>query len=275
MATRVLTPPIAYPLHLNTVRQHLREDLTENDPLLEIYVARSIEQAFAITGRQMVAARFQAVFDCLPCQLELDVAPLIQVVGVQYLDSASQWQTIPSADYVVDASFRPRITHALDKQWPTPQGQIGAVQVTFDAGYVAFMIADSVADTVRLFNWKELLVGDVLRLSNSGGALPNPLLSKTDYFVQSVVSPGVYRLSLTNGGAAIDITDNGVGFHYAGQTGLSDSFGEIPGGLLSWLLLETETQYAFRGNRINTPASTINKHPFRDCLLDPYRTSFL
>lgn len=275
MPTRLITPPVAYPLHLDAIRQHLREDLTENDGLIEIYLQRAIEEAQAATGRQLVAARHQAVFDCLPCQLTLDVSPLIQVVGVQYLDSNDQWQTVPTTDYVVEASFTPRLTHKLGIQWPTPQGQIGAVQVTFDAGYVASCDFDSAADTIRLYGWKDLAVGDTLRLSNSGGALPKPLKAKTDYYVQAVVSAGLYKLAASNGGAAIDILDNGAGWHYAGQTGADGTGGEIPGGLLSWLLMEVETQFSFRGNLINTPASTINEHPFRKHLLDPYRTSYL
>ena len=273
--TNIIAPPVAYPLHLDAVRKHLREDLTENDDLIEIYLAKAIAEAFHVTGRQMVAARFQAVFDCLPCELVLDVAPLIQVVGVQYLDGNNQWQTVDPANYVVKAELQSRVTHKLGIQWPVPQGQIGAVQVTFDAGYVAVMEADAVADTVKLIGWKDLVVGEVLRLSNSGGALPKPLKPQTTYYVQAVVSPGVYKLAATLTGAAIDITDNGAAYHYAGQLGINDGDGVIPGGLLSWVLLETETAYSFRGSLINTPASTINEHSFRKHLLDPYRTSYL
>lgn len=277
MPTRLITPPVAYPLHLDQVRQHLREDLSENDGLLEIYLAKAIEKAFAVTGRQLVAARYQAVFDSLPCLLQLDVAPLIQVVGVQYLDANSQWQSVAAGDFMVEASFTPRLIHNLGVAWPVPQRQIGSVRVTFDAGYVAYMVADRSNDTIKLHGWKDLVVGDVLRLSNSGGALPKPLKRKTNYYVQAVIAPGTYKLSETNGGAAIALTDNGAGYNYAGQIGQSegDGYGEIPGGLLAWLLLEVETLNSFRGNLINTPASTINKNPFADNLLDPYRMSFL
>lgn len=284
MPTRLLTQPVAYPLHLNQVRQHLREDLTENDGLIELYLSSAINEAFAITGRQLVAARYQAVFDYLPCQLELDVAPLIQVVGVQYLDGNNQWQTVAATDYVVESSFKPRITHTLGINWPVPQGQIGAVQVTFDAGYVAYMQAESTANSLFLYNWRPLAVNDVLRFSNSGGALPSPLQKHTNYYVNEVVSADTYKVSAMPGGAVIDIIDNGSGYHYAGQIGLDatsgqaqlgDAPGEIPAGLLAYLLMETETLYSFRGNLINTPGSTINEHPFRKYMLDPYRTSYL
>lgn len=275
MPSLLITPPAAYPLHLDQIRLHLREDLTENDGLIEIYLAKAIEKAFAVTGRQMVAARYQAVFDDLPCELHLDVAPLIQVVGVQYLDGNHQWQSVATGDFVVEAGFTPRVTHKLGVAWPQQQNQIGSVRLTFDAGYVALMTADSAAGTVTLKGWRDLAIGDVLRLSNSGGALPGPLQRQTDYYVQEVVAPGTYRLALTNGGPAIVLGDNGTGYSYAGQTGINDGEGVIPGGLLSWLLLEVETLYSFRGNLINTPASTINKNPFADNLLDPYRMGYL
>ena len=275
MPTRIITPPVAYPLHLCDVKQHLREDLTENDGLIEVYFASAVESAFAITGRQLVAARFQKVFDCLPCQLELDVAPLIQVVGVQYLDTNNQWQTVPATDYVVEASFKPRITHTLGIQWPTPQSQIGSVQVTFDAGYVAFAEFDSAANSIKLHNWKSLQVGDAVRLRNSGGALPQPLKPQTTYYVQSIVSADTYTLAATAGGAVITLLDNGAGWHYAGQIGAAGTDGEIPKGIISYLLIETETMYSYRGGLINTPASTLNENPRRKHMLDQFRLNYL
>ena len=106
--------------------------------------------------------------------------------------------------------------------------QIGAVEVTFDAGYAAPLSADAAADWIYVPGWKTLAVNDVVRLSNRDGALPAPLKANTDYYVKAVVSADKYQLAASAGGALLDLTDAGTG----------DSFiGVIPGGLIAWLRL--------------------------------------
>lgn len=56
--------------------------------------------------------------------------------------------------------------------------------------------------------------GQKLYLTNSGGALPAPLVSTRCYYVRDwSSSPRTFKLALTSGGAAIDITDDGTGTH--------------------------------------------------------------
>lgn len=267
---KLITPATLSPLHLDEVKKHLKEDLGENDSLIEIYFNQALEEAFNITQRQLVTARYQYDINCFPaCCIEIPVEPLIQIASIKYIDSNGVEQTLPSSDYLVSGDYT-KISAAFNKSWPIARLEAGAVRIVFDVGYVAPVVADAAADTVALSGWRPLAVNDVLRFSNSGGVLPAPLTAKKDYYVQSVVS-GAYKLSLTPGGAAIDITDAGAGSHYAGQTGLNVGAGEVPSGILSWLLLKTETLYSYRGGLINTPGSAVTKNPFVDCLLDPYR----
>ena len=48
---------------------------------------------------------------------------------------------------------------------------------------------------------------------NSGGALPTGLSALTDYFVRDYTA-GTFKLALTSGGTAVDITGVGTGTHY-------------------------------------------------------------
>jgi hypothetical protein len=57
--------------------------------------------------------------------------------------------------------------------------------------------------------------GDVVRLSNSGGALPAGLERDTDYHVRDSTGT-TFKLAATAGGSAIDITAAGTGLHFAG-----------------------------------------------------------
>lgn len=52
--------------------------------------------------------------------------------------------------------------------------------------------------------------GDEVTVSNTGGALPAPLVAATSYFVRDK-SGDTFKLAATSGGAAIDITTNGTG----------------------------------------------------------------
>ncbi len=56
--------------------------------------------------------------------------------------------------------------------------------------------------------------GDTVRLNTSGTDLPDPLAIKTSYFVVSKTADN-FKLSLTSGGAAITLTDDGTGTHEA------------------------------------------------------------
>lgn len=60
-----------------------------------------------------------------------------------------------------------------------------------------------------------LSVGDVVRFGvEIGGSLPSPLVVETAYYVQAVVSSSRFRVSATNGGAAIDLTTAGANFSF-------------------------------------------------------------
>lgn len=289
MPLKLITPPTALPLHVSDVRQHLKVDLTDDDNLIvNVYLPEAVAHAQMETQRQLVAARYQYILDAFPGPslmgvplnqafgipahaVQMPISPVIQIVSIQYTAMDGTTQTMPSTDYIVDQTCNPtRITPVFGKIWPITLPQIGSVRITFDAGYVAPFTANAAANTVSLSGWKTLSVGDSMRLSNSGGALPDPLQPKTDYFIQSVVGAGVYTLAASSGGSVIDLTNAGVGLHFVGQTGLNDGPGEIPGGILGWVLMQVESRYAFRGALINTPG-TITKNPFIDRLLDPFR----
>jgi hypothetical protein len=290
MPLKMITPPVALPLHIADVRQHIKQDITDDDNLItNIYLPEAIAAAQMETQRQLVAARYQYILDAFPGPglmgvpmgqsfgiqrhaIHIPIAPLIQIVSIEYTATDSSTQILSGTDYTVDQACDPsRITPVFGQIWPVSLPQIGSLRVTFDAGYVAAFIANATTNTVVVSGWKPLSVGDTVRLSNSGGALPAPLAVKTDYFIQSVVSPGVYTLSATNGGAVIDITSAGTGLNFLGQTGLNGGAGEIPGGILAWILMSVEARYSFRGQLINSPG-TVTKNPYVDRLLDPYRT---
>lgn len=280
---QILTQPAGLPIDIALARLQVNQDLTTDDALLRVAIQGASNFAESQIERALLATRFRLVLDSFPGPSLIGVpfgrpfslpghaivlprAPLLQVVSITYLDTAGVWQTMLATDYVVDDSDAiTRITPVFGKIWPITMPQIGAVRVTFDAGYAARVVADATADTLTFSLWKPVAVNDVVRVSNSGGALPAPLQPSTDYYVQAVAGNAI-KLAATAGGAVIDLTDVGTGTNY---------IGEIPGGIVGWMLLRLGSLYENREEVALMNRGKLEPLSFVDGLLDPYRTVML
>lgn len=263
MALKLITPPTAEPVDLVEVKAHTRVDINDDDVLARKILGAARGYCEGYLNKQLVAARYKQTMDGFPPIIELQTHPLIQVVSIQYIDMAGNTQTVDPTTYTVDDSTEPvRIAPVFGQIWPIPRPQIGAVWVTLDAGYAAPITADASADTITVSGWKALNVGDVVRLSNSGGSLPAPLREMTDYYIQSVPSAGVYKLALTSGGSAIDLSDVGSGTNFLGI---------IPEGVTGWLKIRLSTLYENREEVAILTRGKIDPLPYVDRLLDGYK----
>ena len=289
MPLQLIRAATAEPISLAEAKRHVRETTNAQDQVLAILASAARQYAEQKTQCQIVSARWKYVLDSFPgpslmsvpfgkpyglpdFAILLPIGPVLQVVSIQYTDMSGVLQTlVAGTDYVVEASSDPvRITPPFGKIWPIPLPQIGAVSVTFDAGYACPLVADAGADTISVPGWKTLAVNDTLRLSNrdraadGDGAMPAGLSAYTDYYVQSVVSADKYKLSATAGGAAIDITSAGTGETF---------IGEIPAGLKGWMLISLGTLYENREAVMVDTRISVAELPleFIDGLLDPYR----
>lgn len=280
MALQLITPPTAEPIDLAEAKAHSRVDIPDDDVLIGALISAARDFAENLTGKQLVAARWRQVLDCFPGgqrpqapyrqafslpgnAILLSKFPVIQVVSIQYLDMQGVTQTVDPATYVVDYSTEPvRITPVFGQIWPIPVPQIGSVWVNFDAGYAAPMSATVAGNQIAVLGWAPLAVGTVIRLSNSGGALPKPLQPKTDYYVQSVVSPGVYTVAAEANGPAIVLQDTGSGTSYLGL---------VPDGIKAWLKIRLSTIYENREEVAIMTRGKIDVLPYVDRLLDGFR----
>ena len=285
MSLRIITPPGCFPLDVAQVLMHCRQDVTDENSLVELYLDSATEMVQTLTQRQILAAEYEYALDSFPGPSLMGVpygrafslpkhaillprTPLVKLLAIEYTAMDGQAYTMGPDDYVLDASCEPpRITPPFGRIWPINMPQIGSVRVRFIAGYMTQMTADTATNSVALDLWGPLAVGDVLRFSNSGGALPAPLKHKTSYPVAGVLSAGVVTLADSSGNA-ITLTDAGTGTQYAGQLGLNGSKGEIPGSILSWMLIRSDTLYSWRGEVAST-RGIITKLDFVDRLLDP------
>lgn len=278
MALQIVTRPTAEPLDLSEVKAHARVDISDDDLLLKSLLGAARDYAENLTGKQLVAARWKQSLDSFPGgasnapygrtfsfpanAILLRRFPVQEVESIQYLDMQGVLQTVDPSSYVVDYSTEPvRITPVFGQVWPIPVPQIGAVSVTFKAGYATPLKADATADTISVQGWPALAVGDIVRFSNSGGALPAPLKPETDYYIQSIPSAGTYQLAQTSGGAAVDLTDTGSGTSFLGV---------IPEGLTAWIKIRLATIYENREEVAIMTRGKVDVLPYVDRLLDGF-----
>lgn len=285
--------PNAEPVDLALAKLQIGASGSDRDPLITLNIGSAREDVEGMTARQLMHARYELSMDRFPsshpyCAGSADVeslrsfqrphqaptrhlpanaivllpAPVVRVVSIAYTDSGGLPQTLSPADYVVNLSATPSfIAPVRGKVWPHALRQQGSVIITYDAGYASKFVADATADTLTVtsspITWA---VNDVVRLSNSGGALPVPLASNTGYYIVAAAA-GIYQISATQGGSAIDLTSVGTGTSY---------IGEVPLLALQNMLLRIESSFQVRGGvLVLDRGMKLDMHPQLDTMLDP------
>lgn len=171
MSFQVTTPPAAEPLQVTDaiVKQTLRVIDTAEDALIALLLSKAREAAEQLTWRALITQGLTLVLDQFPrpgmnvasanwygpswgvgpgpltvarpdgttgYEIYLPRSPLQAVTAITYYDDSGTLQTLDPAAYLVDALAEPaRIVPAPGTSWPSTQNRIGAVQVTFTAGY--------------------------------------------------------------------------------------------------------------------------------------------
>lgn len=282
MPLQTITAPAARPIDIVEARLHVRQDSTADDMALDAFVRAATAYAQSECRRTLVATRYRLVLDSFPGPsmmgipwgqayglpdhaILLEYGPVLAVRSITYLDMAGVRQTMPTTDYTVDTSgLVARITPVFGKIWPIPLPQIGAVEVTFDAGDAAPITAAGNVLSVLGGLWRPLTVGDAVRLSNSGGALPGPLLPDTDYFVQSTPSATSFTLAATPGGAVITLDSSRSGTSFVGF---------VDEGIKAWMKLRMGSLYDLRADLNVIARGKLEPLPYIDALLDPFRAA--
>ena len=169
MSIQLVTPPAEEPVTLIEAKLHLRVDFDDDDTLIASLITAARQAAETLTGRQFITARWKQVLDCFPGPSLMGVpagqaftlpghaillakAPVQSVVSINYLDMGSVNQTMSALTYTVDAASEPaRITPVFGQIWPICLPQIGAVSVTFDAGYgTAAQVPEGIKSWIKL-----------------------------------------------------------------------------------------------------------------------------
>lgn len=283
MPYRLVQAPAAEPLSLPDAKLHLRVDVADDDALITALITSTRLYAESYLRRSLVSQSWKLVIDSFPGPtmigipwgkpftlpahaIILEKSPVQQVSAINYTAMDGSAQTMLPADYAVDYTSEPcRITPVFGQIWPIALPQIGTVEVDFVSGYAAPATFAAPGTLAVQGVWRSYAAGDAVQFSNSGGALPVELQAQANYWIQSVVAPGIYTLSSTPGGAPISFTDAGTGTSFVGV---------IPEGIKSWMKIRMTSLYEYRGDIVIPERGKVEPLSYVDRLLDPYRVVF-
>jgi len=191
MGLSLVTGPASEPLSTSEAKSHLRVDISDDDTLIDEYVAAARKYAEGMTRRAFVAQTWDYTLDGFPVDgIKLPIQPVTSVTYIQYVDSAGATQTFTegtSPDVTKYDVFtdRPRtlITPKYNLVWPATRVHPGVVTVRFIAGYTTF--PDDLKQAIRLMVGHQYENREALVIGVSVATLP--------IGVQSFLSPYMMR----------------------------------------------------------------------------------
>lgn len=190
MAYKRVTPPSDVVVTVEEAKARLRIDFDDDDDLIDAFIRAAtdyLEGPRGYLGRALLDQTWDLYLDAFPgCQppwggwdrrrrpsggndrtnsaaevIEIGLPPLIEVLGVFYLDNDGAEHEMDTAAYMVDAASEPgRI--APVSSWPTTGNRLNSVRVRFRAGYLDQTdspAVDAVPDDIK--TGLLLLVGDM------------------------------------------------------------------------------------------------------------------
>lgn len=135
-AFKVVARPATEPVTLAELKDHLRVAVADDDNYLSGLLVAATDQIELLTRRAFIARTMTLKLDAWPEVIELPRPPLIAVSSVAYIDTAGASQIMPASDYDVDTTSTPgRLAPAFGVAWPAARDQLGAITVTYEAGY--------------------------------------------------------------------------------------------------------------------------------------------
>ena len=129
------------PVDWSDFSSHSRIDSTGDSALVTLYLRAARQLVENDSHRALVNRTVTCQLDRFPAGrdvLWLPKPPLVSVASITYVDTAGASTTMASTDYVVDTRSMPgRVQPRYGSVWPSAQQRLGAVTLTYTAGYGA------------------------------------------------------------------------------------------------------------------------------------------
>lgn len=143
MSLKIITEPTAEPVSIDEARTHLglvayTTDGHPHDAMVEGMISAARTWAEEWSGLSLTIKRYELALDKFPAdEIELPMAPVIDITSVTYVDPDLVVQTISATNYVLDSHQRPAwLLPAINFTWPASAAVVNAVKVRYRSGFV-------------------------------------------------------------------------------------------------------------------------------------------
>jgi uncharacterized phiE125 gp8 family phage protein len=133
MSLRLITPPTALPVSLETAKLHLKVQHTADDELITLMIRAAARTAEQHLNRALMSQTWQLLIDAFPADEIVLPRPRVQsITSIVYTDAVGVDQTLAPTAYSLDADLMPGyVLPALGATWPATRDQANAVRVSF------------------------------------------------------------------------------------------------------------------------------------------------
>lgn len=138
MAAVLLQPPAVEPVSLGEVKEHLRVDGPDEEPLIVVLITTARLTIEHLAGLALVSQKWAVLLDAWPEKpaIELPVAPVASVDALRVYDEADQASVVDAAEYFADLASRPaRLVRRGSQGWPTPGRIANGIEIELTAGF--------------------------------------------------------------------------------------------------------------------------------------------
>lgn len=169
--------PLIEPVTTSEIKLHVREDLDDNNDLLDSLVtaARLLSETF--TGRVFIDQTWQLTLDAFPPGVDpfflpfnpsaseseiirLPKLPVDSITSIQFIDLDGVTQTLAASKFQLDSNREPaRLAPAFQEVWPDTRDVFNAVTILFVAGFgtTAAEVPQSIRSAIKIMvgSWYE------------------------------------------------------------------------------------------------------------------------
>lgn len=156
MAALIIEPPAVEPVSLAEVKEHLRVDGPDEEPLIVALITTARLTIEHLAGLALVTQRWAVLRDSWPeaQAIELPVAQVASLDALRVYDEAGSASLIAGDQYIADLASRPaRLVRRDAYPWPAPGRIANGIEIELTAGFGAMPI--DVPETLR---WAVLML---------------------------------------------------------------------------------------------------------------------
>lgn len=134
---RLITAPAAKPILVTDVAAQVRNDLTAESTLVELYIAAVTAKAESYLRRALITQTWELTMESFPEAIRLPLPPVQSVTSITYLDADGVRQTLDASAYSLTAGEPATILPTYGTAWPSCRVTEDSVAVRYVAGYGA------------------------------------------------------------------------------------------------------------------------------------------